>query len=204
MSDREGQAAQSLQGVANLVARITPWLFDVGSWIFGGLIAVNLVVITSLLTLGPADKSILIAITAFACALPLNAAGIFLLRLIKDLRDLGVDDLALQAFQDAGFPDIDAYFPPSSERAAQRTRRSSIVLGYALAIAALSLALTLTGLVAALWHMAWWIGVGLLAMVLLSTVLVVSVIAHALPPESDAEKALKRRYAEHRARQGAK
>jgi len=34
----------------------------------------------------------------------LNVAGIVLLRLIKDVNEVGLDDLTLRAFQDAGFP----------------------------------------------------------------------------------------------------
>jgi len=55
-----------------------------------------------------------------------------------------------------------------------------------------SLALTVTGLVAALWHMAWWISAVFLGMIVLCVGLVTIVLAHALPPESDAERALKR------------
>jgi hypothetical protein len=42
----------------------------------------------------------------------MDVAGIVVLRLTKDLMDFGVDDLALQAFKESGFPEIDAYFPP--------------------------------------------------------------------------------------------
>jgi hypothetical protein len=199
--DPAEHARRSMKGLGNLVERITPWLFEVGSWIFGGLIAFNLVVISALITVRPVDAAILISVTVFACALPLNVAGIFLLRLIKDMKGIGVDDLTLQAFQDAGFPDIEAYFPPPRERESHHKRRATIALGYSLGIAAPSIALTLTGLVAALWHVAWWIGVVLLAMVILSIALVTVVIAHSMPPESEAEKELKRHYMEHRTRQ---
>jgi len=33
-----------MKGLRGLAERITPWLVEVGGWIFGGLIAVNLVV----------------------------------------------------------------------------------------------------------------------------------------------------------------
>ena len=196
----QDQSKPALKGLGNLVKRITPWLFDVGSWIFGGLIAFHLVLISSLLTVGPVDAAIRISIAALVCALPLNVAGIFLLRLIKDVKDIGIDDISLQAFQDAGFPDIEAYFPPSQERESLRRRRSNIALRYSGGIAALSIALTVTGLVAALWHMAWWIGVVLLLMIILSTVLVIVVLAHSLPPESETEKELKKRYMERSGR----
>jgi hypothetical protein len=62
-----------------------------------------------------------------------------------------------------------------------------------LGIAVLSVALSVTGLAAALWHVAWWIGLVLLAMVALTTVLVGVVVVHSLPPESEAEKGLRRK-----------
>jgi hypothetical protein len=179
-----------MKSLGNLVEKVTPWLLDVGSWIFGGLIAVNLVVIASLITVGPVDTAIRISIAALACALPMNVAGIVLLRLTKDATDIQLDDLTLRSFQDAGFPDIDAYFPAPQDRETLRKRRSKIVLMISLGIAALSVALTLAGLVAALWHMAWWIGVVLLATAVVSAISVVLSIALALPPQSEAEKTL--------------
>jgi formate/nitrite transporter FocA (FNT family) len=114
----------------------------------------------------------------------MNVAGIVVLRLTKDLMDFGVDDLALQAFKESGFPEIDAHFPPAAERAAIRKQRASLALRYSLAIAALSASLTLAGLAAALWHMAWWIGSTLLVMTAFSVGLVVVVFAHALAATS--------------------
>jgi hypothetical protein len=79
-------------------------------------------------------------------ALPLNVAGIILLRLIKDVNDSGLDDLTLRAFRDAGFPEIDGYFPSPRERASQDARRSSVALLYALGIVAVSIAMTIAGM----------------------------------------------------------
>jgi len=189
------RARQSLDAIGRLLDRTTPWLSEIGSWIFGGLVAVNLVVISSLLTVGPVDAAVRISVIVCACALPMNVAGIVVLRLTKDLMEFGVDDLALQAFKESGFPEIEAYFPPAPERAALLKRRAGVALGYSLAIAALSAALTLAGLVAALWHMAWWIGSVLIVMVALSAGLVLVVFAQAQPPESAWEKALKQRAA---------
>jgi hypothetical protein len=192
------QSARTFKGLRNLAERVTPWLVDVGSWIFGGLIAVNLVVLCALITVGPVDEAVRISTAALAAALPLNAAGIVLLRLIKDVNDVGLDDLTLRAFQDARFPDIDAYFPSPRDRAVQHARRSRIVLLYSMGIAALSIALTVTGMTAAAWHMGRWIAFVLLAAVVLSAALVGIVIAHASPPESDREKSLKLPYGERR------
>jgi hypothetical protein len=47
-------------------------------------------------------------------------------------------------------------------------------------------------LVAALWHLAWWLGVTMLVKVILSAVLVMVILAQSLPPETQAEKELKK------------
>ena len=112
--------------------------------------------------MGPVDAAIRASTAALAGALPLNVAGIILLRLIKDVNDVGLDDLTLRAFQDAGFPEIDAYFPSPVQRASQHARRSRVALLYALGLAAVSIALTATGMTAALWHIGHWIAVVLL------------------------------------------
>jgi len=192
------RARQTLDAIARLLERMTPWLSEIGGWIFGGLVAINLVFISALLTVGPVDAAVRIAVTAFACALPMNVSGIVVLRLAKDFVEFGVDDLALQAFKETGFPDIDGYFPPPSERAAILKRRSSLSLRYSFAIAAVSAALTLAGLAAALWHMGSWVGGVFLAMVAFSGGLLLLAFAHAQPPESAWEKELKRRLRQAR------
>lgn len=188
----------TFRGLRNLAEAALPWLTEVGSWIFGGLTAVNLVVISALITVGPVDAAIRASTAALAAALPLNVAGILLLRLIKDVNDIGLDDLTQRAFREGGFPDIDAYFPSPPERQSQHARRARVALLYSVGIAALSIALTVTGMAAAVWHMGRWIAFVLLSAVILSAALVAVVIAQALPPESDAEKLLKRRYRERR------
>ena len=176
MDDR---AAQSLDAISRLLDRTTPWLSEVGSWIFGGLVAANLVMISTLLTVGPVDAAIRLAVTAFACALPLNVAGIVVLRLSKDLSDFAVDDQALQAFRESGFPDIESYFPSATDRAALPKRRSGLALRYSLAIATAGSMLTFAGLAAALWHMAWWIGLAFLVAAAVGANLVLIAFAHA-------------------------
>jgi len=185
---------------AILVERTTPWLFEVGTWVFGGLIAFNILLISALLTVGPVDTAILVSVAALACALPLTVAGLCVLRLVKDMKEVGLDDLTLQAFKEAGYPDAEAYFPDPQEREAQQRRRSTVALWYTLGIALASIALTITGLVAALWYMAWWIGVVALAVALASTGLVAAVFMHTQPRTSAAEKEVKRRFRDEQGR----
>jgi hypothetical protein len=101
--------------------------------------------------------------------------------------------VTLQSFQKAGFPDIEAYFPPPRDRAIHHAKRTRVALAYASGIAALSIALTVIGVTAALWHMGRWIAFVLLSSIALGLFLVAMVFAQSLPPESDAEKALKAR-----------
>ena len=103
------RAKQSLDAIRRLLDRTTPWLSEIGSWTFGGLVAVNFVLISAILTVGPVDSAVQVSVTLFACALPMDVAGIVVLRLTKDLMDFGVDNIAVQAFKESGFPEIDAY-----------------------------------------------------------------------------------------------
>lgn len=200
--DPAEQSKPSMKALAYLLERVASWLLAFGSWSFGGLIAFNLIVLSAIINIRPVDVAILIAITSFACALPLNVTGIFLLRLIKDLQDIGIDDLTLKSFQDAGFPDVEAFFPTLRERQKQNQRRLHLTLGYSFAMLALTTALTLIGFAAALWHVVWWIGVVMIATVILCTMLVIVLFAHSLSPESDAEKELKNRYRVFQIQQG--
>ncbi len=195
------QSQQSMKALGNLMEAVTPWLFSFGNWIFGGLIAFNLLVMASLITVGPVHPAILVSITAFVCALPLNVIGLFWLRLIQDMKDVAIDDVTLRAFQDAGFPNIEAYFPSAQEKVALHKRRSDVALRYSIGVATLSITFTLVGMVAALWYMAWWISVVFIAVVILSLVLFGAMIARSMPPKSAAEKELERRFAELRTRQ---
>ena len=76
-----------------------------------------------------------------------------------------------------------------------------MVLSSSLGILALSALLTLTGMTAALWHMAWWIGVVFIAMVMISPVIVIVVIVNLQPSNSEEEKERRRRYREEITRQ---
>ena len=172
-SQWEAQYRGAEEGQRMSVARLEPWLVDVGSWVFGGLLVFTAAFTAALTTVDRFDGAILVSMTAFGCALPLEVAGICLARLVKDVKAVGmIDELTLQSARDAGYLDIEAYAPPANERESLRARRSATALRFSLVIAAVCVALTSIGLVAALWYVAWWIGVTGLAMVVLSTALI--------------------------------
>ncbi|HUE66607.1 MAG TPA: hypothetical protein VMP38_00400 [Candidatus Acidoferrum sp.] len=152
--------------LGTLLARVTPWLLDLGNWIFGALIAFSLVILGAMLTVGPVDRAVLVATAAFALALPLDVAGFVLLRIAVDMKKVDLETVATAAFVEAGFTSEEvgqALDPRESEQ--KRTRK---VLLYSYNLLGLTALLTLVGMTAALWHMAWWIGVGFAAMLLLS------------------------------------
>lgn len=163
---------RSQQGLSHLFDAITPWLMELGNWIFGALIAFNLLILGVVLTIGPVDVAVKIATAAFAAALPPNVVGFVLLRVADDMRKNRIRESAAQAFQDAGFQVEDAPDPKVLEKQlGQRT------LKYTYSLMTLTLLLTLIGLFAALWHSAWWIAVVFLATLVLSQVVMMAALS---------------------------
>jgi hypothetical protein len=154
--------ARTEEGLVKLVERITPWLLDLGNWIFGGLIAFDLLILSALLTVGPVDTSVLIATSSIALALPPDIAGFLLLRLAADMKSTDLEQVATEAFVEVGFQ-LKVRGPVQGPGEAER-RRARVVLRYSYALLALTVVLTLIGVTAALWHMAWWIGVAFVGM----------------------------------------
>lgn len=191
------QAEKAFQEAAELT---TPWLVDVGAWIFAGLIAFILVVIAPLIIAPSIDRALTIAIVMFALALPLDLSGLVMLRLIQDMAHIGFSEEWARAFQDAGFPMGEQIASPKA-REAQRKRRATIVLRYSFAVLTFSVALTLTGLTAALWHIAWWIGIVFLAMTVVSLGIVSAALVTLGPRDSPEDKKQQRRYWEGMVRQ---
>lgn len=195
----EEQYKQAIKAFEELIETITPWLLDFGSWIFGGLIAFTLLVMPALITVGPVDPAIMVSTVAFALALPLNVAGLFLLRLVQDMKHVGFEEELTQAFKDVGFT-LGEYVPSPKALEVRRKKRTRMVLGSSLGILVLSSFLILTGMVAVLWHMAWWIGVAFFAMAIISLVIVIVAMIASPPPRSQEEKERRRRYREEMTR----
>ena len=175
-----------------LVERITPWLVGVGSWFFGGLIVLMLYIMASLITVRPVDPAITVASAAFALALPLDVAGLFLLRLVQDKKHIGFEEELEQVFQEVSLTSEKQTAAQGAHESRQK-RRASIVLIYACGILALSVLLVLTGMSAALWHIAWWIGVAFLAMSLISQGIVIAALITLEPPDSPEKRERQKR-----------
>jgi hypothetical protein len=179
--------------------RISPWLLEVGSWIFGGLIAFDLIVIGPLITIGLTDRAITVATTAFALVLPLDVAGLFLLRMVRDMEhvegELDLENEVRQVIQSV-VPAVGEQAAASETLEARRKRRTWTTLSYSVGILTLCIVLTVAGMIAALWHLAWWIAVSFAGMVLICLVIVSLAQAQSRPPTSKEEREQRRRFTE--------
>lgn len=164
-----------MRAFETLLEGLTPWLLDLGGWIFGALIALNLLVLASLVTVGPSDPAILIATLCLALALPPDVGGFLLLRLLGDLSKVQLDHVAADAFAAQGFDR--EQFEAAAQPADVARRRSRRVLTYSYSLLNLSAVLTIAGLTATLWHMAWWVAVAFLVMTGLSLLLVMQAMS---------------------------
>jgi hypothetical protein len=186
-------ADQGIQAYNGLLERIAPWLFEVGSWIFGGLIAFTVIIIGALLPARPLDLPVEIATVALALALPLNVTGLVLIRIVRDVQPVGFEQGLVRVFQEAGLTPGEQQVPSLSTLEAMRKRGTRNVLYTTLGILAMSTILTVVGMVAALWHVAWWIGVAFGVMVFICQSIVQVVLVTSQPRLSAEEKAERRR-----------
>lgn len=141
-----------------VLEQITPWLLELGAWIFGALIAANLVFLGALLAVGRVDQAVEVSGAAMAIALPVNVVGFFLLRLAKDLKQVGLEQVTMQAFQEVGFT-TEELGPTAVSSELSEKKRAESMLAYSYTLLMFGAALTVVGVTAALWHLAWWIGV---------------------------------------------
>ena len=89
-------SARTVAGLVKLVERITPWLLDLGNWIFGARDRLR-----PPDPHRPADRSarstpsVLVATAAIALALPPDIAGFLLLRLAADMKSVDLELLGM-------------------------------------------------------------------------------------------------------------
>jgi MFS family permease len=186
-----------MEAVEKLIENITPWLAEFGAWIFAGLTGFAMILLASLITVGPTEPNIIVSTVALALTLPLTLpltlAGLLLLRLVQDLQRF--EDKLVQGFHDASLIMGTQFIFPLENSSAQ-TRRTQIILLFSLGLFTLSALLTLTGLIAALWRVAWWIGIAFVLMTIISLGIVIVALITIQPPESQEAREQERRYGE--------
>jgi hypothetical protein len=129
------------------------WLYDLGGWIFGGLIVVALMLLQDLISLGFADRAALVAGLAISIALPFNLAGLGIIRYYNDLNRT-TEQARLALGQNSNL-DADTLirlaresdaFPPDKHRVMDSSISWALYL---------SVLFTIIGLSAALWRISW-------------------------------------------------
>lgn len=128
-------------------------LYDLGGWIFGGLLVVALMLLQVLISLGSVDHASVVAGVMIAIALPFNLAGLGIIRYFQHLNQ-AVEEARLGLAQNSSLDEetLDRLtlgsqaFPPAKHR----------VMDTAVTLALfLSVLFTLIGLASALWHISW-------------------------------------------------
>lgn len=186
--DLEQRSKLREQVFGNLVEKLKPWLLEFGNWIFGGLIAFNLLIVATLINVGPVRPVLVVASAIFACVLPVNVLGLFSVKLVTDMNNLLIDDVVKQAFQEANIFDVEERFPTPAEKATVTKRRTDVGLRYSVRLAVLSAILTTLGIVAVLSYLAWWVAVIFFVMVILSLVIAMNIVGQLMRPETAVRK----------------
>jgi len=174
--------------------QLKPWLLEFGNWIFGGLIGFTLIIVATLITVGPVHPAILLSMGIFAGALPLSISGLFLIKLISDLNEVAIDDVMQEAFQSADRTDVQSTLLPAPEKESATKRRTDVGLRYSVRLAVASASLTLLGVVAAFAYMAWWVALIFVVMVVLSIIIIGQALTKLMPQPTEEEKALRRKF----------
>jgi hypothetical protein len=110
------------------------WLYELGGWIFGGLLVAALMVLQDLISLGSSDRATVIAGLAIALALPFHVSGLIIVRYFRDLSQAVAELAGGQAFSPA------------------KSRAMDMAVSAALALGAI---FTLIGISSALWRISW-------------------------------------------------
>lgn len=174
---------QVMNALSRTVEAAAPWLLDLGTWIFGALIGFDLVMLAALLTVGPVDRAVLISTAAFAVGLPPEVSAFVLLRLVRDLEESKIEQIAARTFADAGVDNVGDFLPVQEQRAeGTLARRTMRVLGASYGLLGVSIASALVGVTATLWHMGWWIAVAFVGVVAVTQVVVFQVIVQTPKP----------------------
>jgi ABC-type multidrug transport system fused ATPase/permease subunit len=176
--------------MTTLLDSLKPWLIEFGNWIFGGLIAFNLIIVAPLLTIGLNHIELMVSIVAFAfaCALPLDVSGLLLLKLTKDMNDIAIDDVVTHAFKDANIPEIEDHLPTTDQIQTNYKRRTEIGLRYSIWLGVASAILTYLGMIAALWYIAWWVAVIFIIVSVIALFITMNVAQRVIRPMTDEER----------------
>lgn len=135
------------------------WLYELGGWIFGALIAASLMVLQDLIPLGATDRVTVIAALACALAIPFHIAGLVIVRYVRDLLQAASELVAQNSGAGSERPGAITFsaqiFSPSKRRAMDMAVSTCLFLGSLFTLVALAAAfLRISWLVALLFLLA--------------------------------------------------
>ncbi len=116
---------------------VLKWLYDVGGWIFTGLIVLALMILMNMLNAGTGDGKLLTAGVLLSIALPLELAGLWITRYLQNREQAQLAAMNLPSF-------------PGRQRTFTRGMLGSLF--------GLSVLLSLVGVILTLWHISWATG----------------------------------------------
>lgn len=152
------------------------WLYELGGWIFGGLIAAAIMLFPALIALGFADRATLIAGLALAISLPFDLAGLAIIRYFKDLTQATEEARAVLA-QNANV-DAETLTRIKVESEAFTPAKRRVMDFTASLILVVSMLFTLISVGSALWRVSWAVTLLFLIACLVGLWLVIRVIRY--------------------------
>jgi hypothetical protein len=151
------------------------WLYELGGWVFGGLIAAAIMLFPALISLGFADRATLIAGLTLAVALPFDLAGLVIIRYFKDLTQATEEAKALLARNPRADDETirlqinSKAFTPAKRRVMDSAVSLSLVVG---------MLFTLISIGSALWRVSWVVTLLFLIACILGLLLVLRVVRY--------------------------
>ncbi len=172
-TDRWQMFMQWMEKSQQITAR---WLYELGGWIFGGLIVAALMILQDLISLGSLDRATVVAGLAIAIALPFNVTGLVIVRYFRDLNQ-AVEEARLALAQ--GASDIDETQPGLAFNAQAfspaKRRTMDMAVSAALFLSAL---FTLMGIASALWRISWAVTILFIIAGILGLLLILRVVRY--------------------------
>jgi hypothetical protein len=151
-------------------------LYDLGGWIFGGLIVVALMLLQDLISLGFADRATLIAGLAIAIALPFNLVGLGVIRYFNALNQ-AVEEAKKVLTETPGL-DVETLERLTLDSSAFPSGKHKIMDSTVSLSLYLSVFFTMIGLSSALWRISWAVTLIFLIAAISGVLLILRVIRY--------------------------
>jgi hypothetical protein len=152
------------------------WLYELGGWIFGGLIIVALMILQDLISLGSLDRATVVAGLAIAIALPFNVTGLVIVRYFRDLNQ-AVEEARLALAQNVHAGDETQPGPALASQPFSPAKRRTMDMAVSAALF-LSVLFTLIGIASALWRISWVVTILFIIAGILGLLLILRVVRY--------------------------